>query len=145
MTGTFTVEWLPDNILLAKRTGVLSASTIVQYVSAVEEAAKAAPRQRWGVLIDLSGGAPHLEDDTKTRDIAAALLERGTSQIAVVTLNAIIGLHYRRMAAQLQWPDSCVLTFFTDTAAAISVLKTALAPTTPARGAVLAGRTGRSR
>ena len=114
MSGTFSVEWQSDAILLVRRTGVLSVEGGEAYGAAVMEAMRAAP-PAWVALVDLrAAGRSGEEVRGQIASIVQFALEQHVKQIVIVTSSAVDGLQHRRVTTAPGLLDMSMIAFYTD-------------------------------
>jgi hypothetical protein len=114
MAGTFSVEWLPDGVLLQRRTGMLTVEQAREYVAAVEQAVANRPSP-WGAVVDTrSAGAQSEEVQLIIQGLIQFVVSKDVKRVALVSTSAVTGMQQRRNTTSPGMHDPATVGFFSD-------------------------------
>lgn len=126
MAGSFVVEWLPDGILLQRRTGRFTVAEARDYVAAVEAAIASRPSP-WGVVVDGREAAVQTEEvQAIIQDLIQYVVAHGVQRVAMVSTSVVTGMQQRRITTAPGMHDPSTVGFFTDFDEALADVRAAL-------------------
>ncbi len=127
MTGTFSVEWLADGVLLQRRTGLLTVEEAQEYAAAVKAAIAAPPSARWGSVVDTRSAPPQTEQVQHIiEQLIQSVVSHGVSRVALVSSSVVTALQQRRVTTSPGMHDPSSVAFFTDFDEALTDVRASL-------------------
>jgi hypothetical protein len=126
MTESFSVDWLPDGVLMQRRTGLLTVDQANAYVAAVEKAIETAP-SRWGAVVDArEASAQTAEVQAIIQGLIQRVVAKKVQRIAFVTSSAVTVMQQRRITTAPGMHDPSTVAFHTDLDAAVADVRMAI-------------------
>jgi hypothetical protein len=126
MTGTFSVEWLSDGVLLQRRTGMLTVEQANDYVAAVELAIASRPSP-WGAVVDTRSASPQTEEvQSIIQGLIQFVVASDVKRVALVSTSVVTGLQQRRITTGPGMHDPATVGFFTDFDEAVADVRSLL-------------------
>jgi len=126
MAGTFSIEWLPGNVLLQRRTGLFTVDEANKYVAAVKDAVKKAP-SRWGAVIDTRHAVAQTEEvQAIIQDLIQYVVGKGVKRVVIVSTSTITGLQEKRITTAPGMHDPSTIAFFSDYDVAVTDVRAAV-------------------
>jgi hypothetical protein len=120
MAGTFSVEWLPGNVLLQRRSGMLTADEANDYVAAVKAAIAKAPA-RWGAVVDARNAVAQSDEvQAIIQGLIKYVVGKGVKRVVIVSTSTITALQEKRITTAPGMHDPSTVAFYSDYEAALA-------------------------
>lgn len=126
MAGSFSVEWVPGNVLLQRRSGMLTLDEAKSYVAAVKDATKQTPA-RWAAVVDARDAVAQTDEvQAIIQELIKYVVSKGVNRVAIVATSTITHLQEKRITTAPGMHDPSTIAFYTDYNSALADMQAAV-------------------